>query len=247
MKYFLSLFIFSFTILAHAQDTAFYDSGWKRVSSLKECEYFAFLEFNSEDYDIITELVYHKSGQINQESVFSNYEARTKEGFSRVWYPNGRLKSEIEYKEGKINGKRMTYFENGRIKRNETFVNGELMEGHIYNNEGKEVTNYEYQSAATYPGGLIEVVNFVKKETIYPKKLKKKGIEGKVVITFTVSKTGDVVNATVVKSANPKMDKEALRVINSLLKWEPAMLDGEPIPMSYNIPIDFSLTGVTVR
>ena len=56
---------------------------------------------------------------------------------------------------------------------------------------------------------------------VYPQEAKEKGIEGKVYIGFVVEIDGSLTNFTIVKSAHPLLDEEALRVVKLMPKWIP--------------------------
>ena len=63
--------------------------------------------------------------------------------------------------------------------------------------------------------------------------------EGKVVVTFTVEKDGSLSNAKVVRSLNTEADKEALRVVRLMPKWEPGIANGNRVAMEYTMPFVF--------
>lgn len=85
------------------------------------------------------------------------------------------------------------------------------------------------------------LLNYIGKNINYPESAKTKGIQGKVVIKISISSKGDVTDHEIVKSVNPDLDAEALRVLKTLTKFEPAWLDGKPVSASYFIPITFTL------
>lgn len=75
----------------------------------------------------------------------------------------------------------------------------------------------------------------------YPEAAKENGIEGKVVLSFTVNAKGIVKNVTVLKSASPLLDEEAVRVVSSSPKWTPGRIDGKPVKVIYSFPVFFQL------
>lgn len=75
----------------------------------------------------------------------------------------------------------------------------------------------------------------------YPEAAKENGIEGKVVLSFTVNAKGIVKNVTVLKSASPLLDEEAVRVVSSSPKWTPGRIDGKPVKVTYSFPVFFQL------
>jgi periplasmic protein TonB len=91
------------------------------------------------------------------------------------------------------------------------------------------------------PGGKELLVNYIAKNIKYPETAMTEGIEGVVVVKFFISRKGDVTGHEIFKSVNPDLDAEALRVIKTLTKFEPARRDGIPVPAWYYVPINFKL------
>ena len=75
----------------------------------------------------------------------------------------------------------------------------------------------------------------------YPNKARKKGIEGVVYIKFIVNNLGEIEKCKIIKSVDPLLDNEAIRVISEMGKWIPAEMDGEKNSMSFTLPIKFKL------
>ena len=92
-----------------------------------------------------------------------------------------------------------------------------------------------------FPGGQIAMLNFLSKNIRYPEAAHKAGIQGRVVATFVVEKDGSISNAKVMRSIDPLLDAEALRVINSMPNWIPGKQDGKPVAVKYTIPVTFKL------
>ncbi len=105
------------------------------------------------------------------------------------------------------------------------------------NDEIKEVID----SMPTYPGGNKALREFISKNLEYPEKAQKKGIQGKVFVVFVVEKDGKITNVRVIKSVNKYLDKEAMRVIKLMPKWNPGMQKGKPVRVKFTVPINFVL------
>lgn len=75
----------------------------------------------------------------------------------------------------------------------------------------------------------------------YPDIAVEQGIQGQVVVKFVVSRDGSITQAFVARSLDPLLDKEALRVVNSMPKWAPGMNNGQPVNVWYTLPIRFKL------
>ena len=96
-----------------------------------------------------------------------------------------------------------------------------------------------------YPGGMQELMKYLQKEMKYPKEAQDKGIQGRVIVQFVVNKDGSICEANVVKSVDPLLDAEALRVINAMPHWTPGKQRGEPVRVRFTIPVAFHLAEAT--
>ena len=76
----------------------------------------------------------------------------------------------------------------------------------------------------------------------YPEEAKKKGIQGRVIASFELSETGQVVNAKILRGVSPELDNEVLRVLMSSPVWErPGQNMGKTVRVRYNFPVNFQL------
>lgn len=92
-----------------------------------------------------------------------------------------------------------------------------------------------------FPGGIQAMINWMGENMSYPQSCIDQHIEGRVVVSFIVDKTGQVRDAVVVKSVAPELDAEALRVVSSMPNWTPGMQDGKPVNVKYAIPLSFKI------
>ena len=65
--------------------------------------------------------------------------------------------------------------------------------------------------------------------------------QGRVIASFTVEKDGNLSDIKVVKSVDPSLDKEAIRVIKAMPQWIPGKVNGKPVRVEYTVPLTFSL------
>lgn len=96
-----------------------------------------------------------------------------------------------------------------------------------------------------FPGGMQELMKYLQKEMKYPKEAQDKGIQGRVIVQFVVNKDGSICEANVVKSVDPLLDAEALRVVNAMPHWTPGKQRGEPVRVRFTIPVAFHLAEAT--
>lgn len=93
----------------------------------------------------------------------------------------------------------------------------------------------------SFPGGDQKRHEFIKKNLRYPKECADSGIQGRVIVAFVVERNGKLSNIRVVKSVNPALDKEALRIVNLMPNWIPGKQNGRTVRVKFLIPITFRL------
>ena len=92
-----------------------------------------------------------------------------------------------------------------------------------------------------YPGGISAMMQYLSANVKYPEEAHKKGIQGRVIVTFVVGKDGSISDAKLMRRVDPLLDAEALRVTNSMPKWKPGRQNGEAVAVKYTIPVTFKL------
>ena len=91
-----------------------------------------------------------------------------------------------------------------------------------------------------FVGGDRAFVQYLMKSIHYPEEALKKGVSGRVFVSFVLSATGKVQDAHVVKGPGSGLDEEALRLIWTMPAWEPGRMDGQPVRVACTLPINFS-------
>ena len=92
-----------------------------------------------------------------------------------------------------------------------------------------------------FPGGLNACLKFLADHVAYPKEAAEKKIQGRVIVQFVVMKDGSIANARVIRSVDPLLDAEALRVIGLMPKWKPGTQRGQAVNVKFTMPITFRL------
>ncbi len=92
-----------------------------------------------------------------------------------------------------------------------------------------------------YPGGESGLMNFVAKKLRYPTAERDLAVTGRVIVRFVVNEDGAVTDATIVRSVSTGIDAEAIRVVKLLKKFKPGRINGQPVKVFYNLPIQFKL------
>jgi protein TonB len=92
-----------------------------------------------------------------------------------------------------------------------------------------------------YPGGDVELLKYIAEHTQYPEVAKENNIQGRVIVRFCVTAKGGVSQVSILKGVDPELDKEAIRVVNTLPAFKPGKQGGKPVPVWYMVPITFTL------
>lgn len=92
-----------------------------------------------------------------------------------------------------------------------------------------------------FPGGPSALFEYLSNNLQYPVVAEENGVQGRVIVTFIVEKDGSISNAKVVKAVDPSLDKEAIRLVESMPNWIPGKQNGEPVRVKYTVPVTFRL------
>ena len=92
-----------------------------------------------------------------------------------------------------------------------------------------------------FPGGAVEFMKWLTRNLRYPASAQQRRIQGKVVAQFIVNKDGSISNIQILRSVEPSLDREALRVLHMMPQWKPGLQDDRPCRTQVCIPIVFKL------
>lgn len=93
----------------------------------------------------------------------------------------------------------------------------------------------------SFPGGISGLRTYLNQNIRYPAEAQETCAQGRVVVSFVVGKDGHISDVTVLRSVDPSLDKEAVRVIRNMPRWTPGKQGGEPVKVRYNVPVSFRL------
>ncbi len=132
---------------------------------------------------------------------------------------------------------------NTTFKRNKAIECGEVL-------TAKEVIAEEHleegvfdvvEDMPQFPGGDAAMFTYLNTNIKYPKVAEENGVQGRVICKFVVDEDGSIKNVKVVRSVDPSLDKEAVRVIKSMPKWKPGKQNGKAVRVSFTTPVTFRL------
>lgn len=92
-----------------------------------------------------------------------------------------------------------------------------------------------------YPGGKAALDEYISTTIKYPEMARENGIEGVVNVSFTVQPDGTIGSIKIVRMVDPDLEQEAIRVVKSMPKWEPATKDGQPVAATATVDVPFTL------
>lgn len=92
-----------------------------------------------------------------------------------------------------------------------------------------------------YPGGNSAMMKFLSDNIKYPVIAQENGIQGRVITTFVVERDGSITDVQVVRGVDPSLDREAIRVIQTMPKWKPGKQRGSTVRVRFTLPVVFRL------
>lgn len=220
------------------QDTSYYD----KVLDSDETRIKGILEYN-DSLKLYFYKSYDKQGLLD----FTHYSKSDKykhyEGQYTSYDEQGNVKWYKNFLNNKLHGEIKSVWPNGNLKRIETYKEGERIEGECFDQEGKPLEYYEFQIKPEFPGGDEGLLREIYARLKYPKKARKNGTEGWVIVEFVIDKMGEIQNPKITNSPGEELSKATLKAFKKIskTKWTPAMVDGDPVDIQYTMPVRFKL------
>lgn len=114
------------------------------------------------------------------------------------------------------------------------------------NTGSKEKTSNEkiydvVEMPPSFPGGQAALLAWIASHVNYPQKAMESRIEGRIIVGFVIECDGSVSQAKIIRSVDPLLDDEAIRVVMGMPKWTPGRQNGKNVRVKYNVPVNFRL------
>ena len=153
--------------------------------------------------------------------------------------PEDEIKSQDELKETQT-AFGQTNFDQGTDDRNVVREHKEEIIVEEKKPEKEEVFR-AVEQMPQFPGGDAELMKFLRDNIVYPAMAQENNVQGKVIVQFVVTKTGDIGEVKVVKSVDRDLDNEAVRLVKKLPKFIPGRMNGQAVNVWYTLPVQFKL------
>ena len=92
-----------------------------------------------------------------------------------------------------------------------------------------------------YPGGYAALMGYLRDNIKYPTVAAENGVQGRVVVGFIVERDGSITDVNILRGVDPSLDREAMRVVKSMPRWNPGKQNGSAVRVKYQVPVSFRL------
>lgn len=196
---------------------------------------------------------YAREGHLSSEG---EYRAGKRVGNWTDYHANGTVRQVVAYRDGQLDGQAIQYDSTGAVTDTVVYAAGKLIGGRaagFRRDEGGEV----YQTVERMPlfPGCEEhvdyperkacadktMLNYVYQHIRYPMRARQFGVEGMAVVSFVIERNGEITRIESVRGISEDIRDEVLQLVSGMPRWEPGMVDGEPVRVQFNLPVKFKL------
>ena len=189
------------------------------------------------------ERIYSAKGMLKMSTPYAHLARQLKLGPQTTFYETGQLHSKEDFVGNQRNGEFVVYYPDGKVKRHETYVANERKSEACFAPDGSPVAFTEYEVMPTYQGGgQDKMTRAIMANVRYPAEALRAQTQGRVFVAFRVGVTGQVEDIKVVKGVSEALDTAAITAVKKLGLFVPGTQDGEPVAVSFTIPVTFSIT-----
>lgn len=151
------------------------------------------------------------------------------------------IEEEGDVKNGKREGIWKGTSNKGKTTFTEEYADGKFTKG-TSTDESGNTKNYTVKEALpTFKGGESAFGRYLSQNIRYPANAKDRNIQGRVILGFVIERDGSPTDIKILRSVDPEIDAEAVRVIKQSPKWNPGLQHGIPVRVNYTMPLNFTL------
>lgn len=184
---------------------------------------------------------YYQNGSMSDKWIY-----KTKNGYDTINYSIAEIKylsnQNFSQQETFLIVEKMPFFDYGadlRQKREmldkmiiQSSKTGNVQANHEkYMNLQKQIIDINNQAFDRYKANKL----------FYPLRAKKKTVQGVVYLQFVIDETGKIVETAILKGVDKDLDKEAVRLINSMDSWTVGVQNGKFVRVAMTIGVKFEL------
>lgn len=254
MKLTLTLLFTALSFIAFGQKVRYLNENFVQVNFKEKATYYT--ETVQDGPEGGTVKTYTLQGVLVSDERFSNIKRQILHGLCRHYYPDGKVKAEVTYQNGILDGPLRTFYPNQKLKRVELHDKGNFVHGKCFAKDGTDTTHYDFLQRPQFKGGEQALNAYLIKSSRYPmvpvtEDLVRKGFITYNVVRFAVSASGQIKDVVIYRSMQdiPALigprgalyDREAIRILNQMPAWEPAKQDGENISSQHTLMMGFKL------
>ena len=246
----------------YSQDTIFLIDYIHNTQIRDSANYFKVIKKEENNYQYT---IYTIDGSLHTKGNLSSINPEIKEGIEKRFFRDGRiyssgnyinneedgnwfyynyLKEYIEYKKVFKDGKKIkntiSYYENGKVKREIFLKDRSGKKDKCYDESGNIIECEEYadEIMPKFNGDLSEYISL---RMYYPSECKKNKIEGKVEVKFYIDIDGSVHGVHIIKSVHPLIDQQAVDIISKMPNWTPGIQREKYVRVYYTLPLNYKL------
>jgi protein TonB len=234
--------------------TEYFDVGDKKLPSAEGADHR--VETTYRDSATGTVRVYYPSGKVKAIRPYGNMRYKVLHGTVTTWYETGQMHTKEDYVAGKRNGELLVYYADGKVRRRDQFEKDQHTAGECFGPDGQPVTYFDYTQMPVYPGSEgsnAGIVQAIASHVRYPKEALMAQLKARIFIAFDVNKQGRVQNIRIPEGSRmtsvpakhllalSKMEEAVISSAKQLAVFTPGMQDGEPMTVSYTVPVTFDI------
>jgi protein TonB len=187
---------------------------------------------------------YLSNGQLQSREELEHVRQRRYHGVSEYFAKTGQLLTHAEFEHGNRTGELRLYYPNGQLKRRERFVAELHGTGECFAPDGKPIPFFEFEIMPRYSegdGSQQAIIQAVGRNFRYPKDVRRAGVQGRVLVAFSVTEQGKVADIQIKESLFPSIDAEAMQAVQRLKSFTPGQQDGKAVKVGFTVPIALRL------
>ncbi|SFP87833.1 energy transducer TonB [Hymenobacter arizonensis] len=187
---------------------------------------------------------YIMDGKLSYRTTYEHIRKQIRNGPDEIFFPNGQVSYHTEYSHNKQVGEFRLYYANGQLKRRQIMDAAHAGKGECFLEDGQPTAFFKFETMPVYPegnGGFEALIKAVMRNVNYPRDARKAKAEGRVIVSFVVTATGEVANVKLVQGVFPSLDATVLQAVKQLKSFVPGTQDGKPVAVSFTMPYLFRM------